>query len=78
MIDSTCPMIGQQCLDDTRCLHYKLSYMIFYNGRVITGCAMLQTYKSEALNSRSHRLSTFEKEKEELNPLHFLVFHDFS
>ena len=43
--------------------------MIFYNERVITGCAMLQTYKSEALNSRSHRLSTFEKEKEELNPL---------
>jgi len=56
--------------------------MIFYNGRVITGYAMLQTHKSEALNSRSHRLSTFEKEREELNPLSFfaccLVFHEFS
>jgi len=56
--------------------------MIFYNGRVITGYAMLQTHKAEALNSRSHRLSTFEREREELNPLSFfaccLVFHEFS
>tara|TARA_R110000751_G_scaffold154529_2_gene259565 strand:+ start:351 stop:509 length:159 start_codon:yes stop_codon:yes gene_type:complete len=36
---------------------------------LLAGDAMLQTYKSEALNSRSHRLSTFKKEKGELNLL---------